>query len=161
MLERVASSVMVRRWTFAAAGVGLVIAIVIATAPKPHCKCTGTRSAAVPVSVLETTSPCTPAPTFHALTTAKLVERELACAERMAMSPRRAFLALMRARALDVRGDYTPRISRLLARHSPGAAEQFLVLKDYQNAASAMLVGQSLGVESPAFHAVRTATGPM
>ena len=69
-----------------------------------------------------------------------LIERDLACAERMVMTPRRAYLALMRARALDADRAYADTIDLLLVHTAPLAAEQFLALEDYDNAAAATLV---------------------
>jgi len=116
MLDRIASTVMGRSWAFSAAALGFVIGLTIATAPKPSCKCTGARPATV--------------------------EQEIATAARMVMSPRASYLALMRARAIDVQGAHAETIDLMLAHVAPHAAQLFVELEDYENAAAAILVAE-------------------
>jgi len=161
----IATNASVRQWTLAAAGLGLVIATAIATAPKPSCKAQARPSVLIiepmpRVAWSEPRNPCEPVATFHARSTAMMIEEDLACARAATASPRRAYLAAMGARWLDTDGAYTSEINAELRRLTRPAAEQFLALKDYQNAASAVLVGESLGVESPAFQAVIRVLAP-
>jgi hypothetical protein len=140
MLGRIATNVSVRQWTLAATGLGLVIAIAIATAPKPSCKCPSRAAATERVAWSEARNPCEAKPAFHARSTTMVIEQEIACAERMVMSPRRAYLALMRARSLDTNHAYAPTIDLMLFHLAPLAANQFLEIEDYENATAAMLV---------------------
>ncbi len=135
MLERIATTVMGRAWAFAAAGVAILVSFAIATAPRPHCRCGAARPERV--AWAEPRTPCEPS-------ASSTVDRELACAERMTTNPRRAYLALMRARSLDTDRAYASTIDAMLLRAAPRAVGAFAVLEDWENAAAAMLVAEQL-----------------
>jgi hypothetical protein len=137
---------MLRRWALAAAGVGLLVMIAIATAPRPTCHCTGHRGVAerapTPTVVVK---PAHAACSTMFAETREVIHQQLALARELSTPPRDAYLYLMGARALDCAGDYAAEIDVELARVAPRAAVGFLARKDYQNAASAVMVASNLG----------------
>ena len=85
------------------------------------------------------------------------IRQELELGRSPRTSPRDAYLYLMDARALDCTGELTAGIDGDLARIAPRAAVGFMARKDYQNAASAVMVANSLGAANATTHAVEAA----
>jgi hypothetical protein len=158
MLGRIATGLMLRRWALAAAGVGLLVMIAVATAPRPACHCAATPAMAVseptPTMVrVPSRADCVEA----SASTRERIREELTLGRSLSMPARDAYLYLMAARALDCTGELTAGIDGDLARIAPRAAVSFMANKDYQNAAAAVMVANSLGATNATTTAVERA----
>jgi len=167
MLGRLFTRVSMRPWLLASAGLGIVVALAVATAPKPTCR----RSAAetppalvVPTISITWAPPPLPADpcnkddhVWHARTVRQMIESQLACARQPGTPPRTAYIALMAARSLDVEHEREAEIDAELVRIAPRAAVVFMAREEYDNAAAAVLVAKSIGVQSTTIDAVERA----
>jgi hypothetical protein len=141
MPGRIASSVAPSRWALASAAVGLAVSIVIATAPKP------TSRSIAPVIVEPTPREDIAVADRRACGTDDAIELQLARGRAFDAADRR-YIALMTARSLDCDRAYAAAIDEQLATVAPRAAATFLVHDDHTNAAAAVLVAKSLGIDS-------------
>ena len=164
MLGQLFTRITMRSWVLASAGLGIVVALAIAIAPKPTCKrevntpppaLIEPQRARVAWAPVPRSSPCdVNDAVWHARTQRQMLEQQLACGRQVGESMRTRYLALIMARELDTEHALGAQIDAELVRVAPQAAVVFVARKEYDNAAAAVLVAKSLGVQSPSLRSV-------